>query len=158
MPSTASFGERDSECPPDPDLSDGFPPCGRLGGPVDSAWIPLLGARICRRFGIQTAARSNPGWFLKKKKKIATQNPPPLLTTTTLCVFQHVERTFYESNGLIRKRDSGYWLMGLDRHINADTLAPLEPKEPVQLVSESTCHALPYCGLPYYFPSLKRIR
>lgn len=71
---------------------------------------------------------------------------------------QHVERTFYDSKGLVRQRDSGYWLLGLDRHVGPESLAPLEPKEPVERVSESACHALPYCGLPYYFPSLKRIR
>ena len=73
-------------------------------------------------------------------------------------LFQHVERTFYESNGLVRRRESGYWLFGWDHNIKPELLAPLEPKEGVKLVDESHCHTLPYCGLPYYFPSLKRIR
>lgn len=70
----------------------------------------------------------------------------------------HVERTFYESNGLVRRRESGYWLFGWDHHIKPELLAPLEPREGVKLVDESHCHTLPYCGLPYYFPYLKRIR
>ena len=73
-----------------------------------------------------------------------------------------MERRFYHTDGRVAKRESGYWLFGWDYHIRGHQLAllqrPTESPEGVALIDDAHCHALPYCGLPYYFPYLNRIR
>lgn len=80
---------------------------------------------------------------------------------------QHVERRFMRTDGQVGRRESGYWLLGWDRHAgDRRRLAPLLPADESHdvvdsgalAVDQARCHALPYCGLPYYFPYLNRIR
>ena len=60
--------------------------------------------------------------------------------------------------GLVDRRESGYWLFGWDHHIKPETLSPLGTTDTIELINESHCNKVAYCGLPYYGPSLKRIQ
>lgn len=147
-----SIGKFGSLCPSDPVDTDGWSPHRGPGSNIHSFGVPLL----VRPGWSQASESPNPGRLIVKIWESDRFWTRFLVYISVL--FQHVERTFYESNGLVRRRESGYWLFGWDHHIKPELLAPLEPREGVKLVDESHCHTLPYCGLPYYFPYLKRIR
>lgn len=62
---------------------------------------------------------------------------------------QHTERVFYETDGTVRKSDSGYFLHPQDRHYS-DYLDEFLPTE--NLISNvEECKYEFYCGMPFYF-------
>lgn len=67
-----------------------------------------------------------------------------------LDILQHTERTYHSLDGAVRKQESGYFMLGMDRHQNALVLDGGFVPELVEAQhTRDECHEL-FCGLPLY--------
>ncbi|XP_057299821.1 endoplasmic reticulum metallopeptidase 1-like [Hydractinia symbiolongicarpus] len=66
---------------------------------------------------------------------------------------QHTLRTFHNSDGTIRKQDSGIWVQPMD-YLG---IKPLENISFYKNIENFQCDGS-YCGLPYYYPMRKVVR
>lgn len=67
----------------------------------------------------------------------------------------NVERKFYDSNQKLIKTDTGVWTVPLDYNGARTVLQYIEPNHKMERVK---CDKHPYCGMPYYFPVIKKLR
>ena len=67
---------------------------------------------------------------------------------------QHIERTFHDHTGYVYKHDSGLLHFPFDRN----SIAMLKPHMPILQEATLTDCRGPYCGWPYYFPLLTRLK
>ena len=68
---------------------------------------------------------------------------------------QHVERTFRERSGAVRRHDAGFLLMSLDRNTPSSLAGRLPGLDSAADTSDD-CDTELYCGIPFYYPLRRR--
>lgn len=71
---------------------------------------------------------------------------------------QHTERTFHQFNnrtfeGTVRNRDSGYFMLGMDRH-NLEYLDGVVPNISQAVDIGTWCETELFCGAPFFHPRM----
>ena len=69
---------------------------------------------------------------------------------------QHVERTFRDESGAVRRHDSGFLLVNMDRNSPRSLSAAL-PELAAAANTGQECETELYCGVPYYYPFRRRV-
>ncbi|XP_043192678.1 endoplasmic reticulum metallopeptidase 1-like [Amphibalanus amphitrite] len=69
---------------------------------------------------------------------------------------QHVDRTFRETDGSVRRHDSGFMLMNMDRN-SPRSLSDALPELATAANTGDDCDKELYCGAPYYYPFRRRV-
>ena len=67
-----------------------------------------------------------------------------------------MERTFREKGGAVRRHDSGFMLMNMDRN-SPDSLMAALPELATAANTGDECETELYCGAPYYYPFRRRV-